>query len=314
MNTVLPLGIILFASLFMAVHGLVNWNDPIREQLKRFASRRREPEVEQSPDSARQKLGRSFEQFTRRLSLPRSMQRRLRLADLNLKPSEFLLGVFAAVLLCGAVSWRALGPLGILLGVPAGLALPFGYVAMRRQERQRMIVLSLPDFIGALAAALRSGQSLLQGLEVTSRDMHGPLAQEIARLVAELRLGLSWEEASVHVLERAGVDDLKIFFTAVLIQRQVGGNLAQVLDQIQETIVERQRLLGEVRALTAQGRLSGLIIGLLPVGVALMIWLISPQLIAPLVATATGHLLLLGAAVMEGIGLLAIRRVIRVDA
>lgn len=171
----------------------------------------------------------------------------------------------------------------------------------------------LPEALLMLAAALRAGHSFLQAAETVSREVPAPLGPELARFVGETRVGLSLEEALRRLGERVGSRDLDLAIAAVMVQRETGGNLAQVVERVAETIRERLRLRGEILALTAQGRLSGMVIGVLPLALGLLLWWLNPAYLGLLFRFPGGRMLLAGAGLLAALGFLLIQRLIRVD-
>ncbi len=259
----------------------------------------------------RERLVAALEAVTVLRSLMDSLEGRLRAADLELRAGEFLLlslGLgavgFVLALLLGGVFW---------LLVPALLAVPAIFLGSRSQERRKQIGLALPDALGSTASALRAGFSLIQALDVCARQTKGPLGQEFERMLAETRVGVPVDEALENLAQRAGSADLSLMVTAVQIQRQVGGNLAEVLDRIQQTIRERVRLQAEVRALSAQGRMSSVIIGLLPIGLLVLMALIAPAFVGPMFQPGIGRMLLILAAMFEVVGFFVLSRVVRIE-
>ena len=203
-------------------------------------------------------------------------------ADLKITVGEFLSisGVLAGV---GALIGLAM-PLSTLLGramlalilMLAGIYGPRIWVGRRRKARSQKFTEQLPDMINLMAGALRTGYAFMQAMELISREGPEPSRQEFARVVQEVGIGLTPEEALTHLVERMQSEDLNLLVTAVNVQREVGGNLVEVLEVISLTIRERIKLIGEVGVLTAQQQLSGYIIAGLPVGLALLLFIISP--------------------------------------
>lgn len=202
------------------------------------------------------------------------------------------------------------GLLGGLVGLYAGLITPI--TLLRRHKRQRIerMAAQLPEAITTLSNSLKAGFSFLQALDLSSKEMAAPIAIEFTRVMKEINVGLTTEQALQALTTRVPNEDIDMMVTAVLIQRETGGNLSEILDNISETIRERIRIKGEIRTLTAQGRLSGIIIGLLPVAIAVIISLLSPDYLAPLIANPIGVLLIIMAIVSEGIGIFVIRKIV----
>ena len=216
------------------------------------------------------------------------MARNLARADIKLTVTEFI-GVKLLAAIGGAAFGAVVGraaPLAMLLAALVGAVLcsfiPDIYVNYAAGKRQKAFNNQLGDAIGMLANSLRSGYSFLQSMELVSREAPSPMAQEFRRVVQEVGLGLSTTQALDNLLKRVPSDDLDLLITAVNIQQEVGGNLAQILDTIGHTIRERVRIKGEIAVLTAQGRISGYVITGLPIALALFISVTNPSYMAPL--------------------------------
>ncbi len=253
-----------------------------------------------------------------RLLLERRLGRRwaidLMQADLSWRVSEYLalrLAVAGALLAVGLLLTR--NALTGSLFAAAGLALPMLYVQRRRQQRFTKIADQLLDALSVLTNSLKVGHGLVQALEDVARDIPPPISSEIARVVREVRLGAAIEVALQRLATRCRSYDLDLVVTVMLIQRVTGGNLAEVLDNIAHTIRERLRIQGEMRTLTAEGRLSGWILGSLPIFLVIAIQLLQPDYLSTLFQTHQGRLLLGAAAVLEVVGFLVIRRMVTVQ-
>jgi tight adherence protein B len=214
-------------------------------------------------------------------------------ADLKLTAGEFVMLKIAGAAVMAAIgvwlssqamgSFSSVGALGAgLLGGLIGSFFPDIYVKGRARKRVNKFNNSLADTIAMLASSLRSGYSLLQSMDLVSKEASGPVASEFRRVVQEVGLGLSTEAALANLLRRVPSDDLDLMITAVNIQHEVGGNLSQILESIAHTIRERVRIKGEIRTLTAQGRISGYVITALPVGLAIFLTVINPGYMAPM--------------------------------
>jgi tight adherence protein B len=197
----------------------------------------------------------------------------------------------------------------------AGLWVPRLYITSARNRRLRAFNTQLADTIGLLSGALRSGYSLLQAMELVAREGPSPVSGEFERVVREVGLGLSPEEALANLVRRMQSDDLELMVTAINVQREVGGNLAEVLDTIASTIRERVKLKGEIRVLTSQQQYSGYIVGLLPVGLSLILFIINPTYMSN-VFTKTqwcGWTMFGCSAAMILAGFLAIQRIVDIE-
>ncbi|MCL4426428.1 MAG: type II secretion system F family protein [Firmicutes bacterium] len=244
----------------------------------------------------------------------RGLDLALRQAGLRLRAGEFLL-----LSLLGGLSLLALGSLigrsllpRLLLGV-GGLFLPYFYLGWRREGRRKLFSGQLPDALDLVANSLRSGYSFLQAVDLVSRELPEPIAEEFGYIIKETRVNIPLEEALANLLEKVDNRDLDLVVTAILIQRQIGGNLAEILEKINGTIRERIRIQGEIRTITAQGRISGLVVALLPAGLAVVLYLLDPGYMGPLFTHPLGKTFLGIGAFMQLIGFLIIRKLVVVD-
>lgn len=236
-------------------------------------------------------------------------------ADLPLKGEEFLLLLFSASVLLPVLIWLISHNLALaLLVASSGGILPFLWLRVAKKQKAERFNRQLGDALGVLTNSLRAGYSFLQAVEKVSQETSPPLADEFSLLLREIKLGVSTEEALLRLGKRVSSADLDLLITAVLIQRQVGGNLAEIIDNISQTIRERIRIQGEVKTLTAQGRVSGIIIGLLPLAVIGMLTFINPAgYVSMLFKHPWGQIMLLYAVISEVIGVIIIRRIISIE-
>ncbi len=244
--------------------------------------------------------------------------KRLAQADIKLTVSEFLLIKVAAVAVGAALGLyigRGADVFSIVfavIGGIVGLFAPDFYVGYMRGKRIKMFNNQLGDTIGLMANSLRSGYSMLQSMELVAREGAAPMSDEFKRVVREVGLGLSSQEALNNLLRRMPSEDLDLLITAINIQYEVGGNLAQILDTISHTIRERVRIKGEIAALTAQGIISSYILCGIPIFVGAFLMVINPQYM--------GHMFVwpwicmpICAGVMIIIGFIVIQKIVRID-
>lgn len=180
----------------------------------------------------------------------------------------------------------------------------------RRRER---LVAQLPDALALLAGSLRAGSSLQIALALTARESPDPLAQELSLVLREQRLGLSLDDALNAMRARLAIEGMDLFVSAMTLAREVGGNLADVLERLAGSLRTQAALEGKVRALTAQGKLQGWVVGLLPLGLALVLGVVDPQFLRPWFDTASGAWVMATVACLLAIGGWSIRRIVRVD-
>lgn len=204
------------------------------------------------------------------------------------------------------------GPVLTVVLVVAGLASPTLLVRFYRLRRVRLFDRQLVDALSGMASAFRAGMTLYQAMEEVARSAAAPLSQELALTVREIRVGTNTDDALENLASRVGSDDLRLVVTSINTARGFGGNMAEMLDTIAATIRERFRIEGRVRALTAQGRLQGIIIGLMPVFVWVAFDFIRPDLTRPMMSHWFGIAVAGLVITMEVIGALLIRRIVAI--
>ena len=237
------------------------------------------------------------------------VQRDLARADLRLRVAEYYYIRLGAALGLAAILLLLRDPLSALVGALLGYFLPRMWVGRRIGSRLNSFNKQLPDTITLLSNSLRAGSSFLQSIELVSRESPAPMGPEMGRVVREVNLGLSMEEALSNLVRRIKSDDLDLMVTAIGVQQQVGGNLAEILDTIAFTIRERVRIKGEIRTLTAQGRYSGYLVAFLPIAIMITLNLINPEFMQPLFTELIGQILLVVGGIMMAIGFFAIRKI-----
>ncbi|MCU9613527.1 type II secretion system F family protein [Caldibacillus lycopersici] len=194
-----------------------------------------------------------------------------------------------------------------------GWQIPTLYVNQKRKKRLEASAKQLPQVLETMTNALKSGFSFMQAMNTVSKEISDPLGKEFQLTIKEINLGITMEDAFENMLNRLPNKDLEIMVTAVLVQRTTGGNLAQILDTIQDTISERIRLKDELKALTSQGRMSALVITLLPVFIGLALNLMNPEYFQPLFSHPLGYVLL-GIGVTSGLlGWLFIKKIVTIE-
>jgi tight adherence protein B len=234
-------------------------------------------------------------------------------ADCHIKPGT-LMGIGLGLAAAGVtISWIAKVPWFFL---PAsGLVMfliPLGWLWNKRRVRLAKFAAQLPDALELVARALRAGHSLQAGLHVVAEEMPAPIADEFGRVFEETNLGISVEEAMKSMCERVPNLDLRFFVTSVGIQRQTGGDLAEILDKIGYVIRERFRILGQVKALTGEGRLSGVVLIALPFALFGFMLNTKPDYIEPLWTTDLGRKMSVAAIIAQIIGALVIRKIVNI--
>jgi tight adherence protein B len=237
------------------------------------------------------------------------VQRDLARANLKLRVAEYYSIRIGLAVGLGLLLGVLRDPLSGLVGAILGYFVPRFWVSRRISGRLNAFNKQLADTITLLSNSLRAGSSFLQSIELVSRETPDPMGEEMGRVVREVNLGLGMEEALSNLVRRIRSDDLDLMVTAIGVQQQVGGNLAEILDTIAFTIRERVRIKGEINTLTAQGRYSGYLVAFLPIGIMIVLNFINPEFMQPLFTQLIGQILLAVGAVMMIIGFIAIRKI-----
>ena len=209
----------------------------------------------------------------------------------------------------------------VLLPVPqlALVAAPIGYflvgfwVKRRTGSRLRKLEGQLVEFLQMLSSGLRAGFGLIQAIDSSGEQLPEPLASEIRRMLRDTAMGASIDQSLQAMNERIGSSDFDIVITAILIQRTVGGNLAEILDNVAHTMRERERIRGEIRTLTSQQRMTGYVVGGIPVGLGLVFTVISPDFMTPMFTESLGRMMLAGAFALEVMGFFVISRIVNIE-
>jgi tight adherence protein B len=246
----------------------------------------------------------------------KKVQVNLTRAHILLMPEEFLtlciilfIVFFVIVVLAGGAGvW----PLAIVAGI-IGWFLPSLVVKNKIRKRYKLLNEQIGDALTMMSNSLKAGYSFFQTIDMVAEEMTGPIAEEFGILKKEINFGQDTEKALENMTDRVASEDLELVVTAVMIQRQVGGNLSEVLDNITNTIRERVKIKGELKTITAQGKISGLVISLLPFVLCGLIYLINPQMMSLLFTRMLGRVMIGVTLVMELIGILLIRKVVKIE-
>ncbi|WP_347246629.1 type II secretion system F family protein [Thermogutta sp.] len=251
-------------------------------------------------------LDRLLEQFP-------SIYRLIEQADVPISPGRLLL--ISLALMAGAlvatVVFRLPWVVGAIMG-PALGCLPILWLLWRRKRRLKAFAAQLPEALDMLARSLRAGQSLASGFGLVAREVPAPLGKEFGRVFDEQNLGVPLEESLRDLADRIPNMDLKFFATAVVLQRQTGGDLAEILDRISSLIRERFNIWGQVQALTGEGRLSGIVLMALPIVIFLAVYYLNRDYVMMLFTDPLGKKMLATAIVMQVIGALVVRKIVNI--
>ncbi len=239
-------------------------------------------------------------------------------ADLKLKPGEYFALIVIATIGVGFIAWFFGGQniVSGMIGVIIGFFLPRIYVNRQKNKRLETFNDQLPDMLSLTVNGLRAGFSTAQAMEAVSKEMPAPLSSEFRRVVQEMQLGISMENALDNLLRRIPSEDLDLIITAINVQREVGGNLAEILDTIAHTIRERIRIKGEIRVLTAQVMYSGRFLALLPIILTTIIWFGNQEYVSSVFQPETmlcGIAIFGVAAILVGLGYFIMTRIAKIE-
>ncbi|WP_284642914.1 type II secretion system F family protein [Paenibacillus silviterrae] len=238
----------------------------------------------------------------------------LKRAGLPIKPEEYILFQWIAMAVLAGLLLLITGSLASLpAGVVLGILLPRWYVRKKERARIQSFNDGLQDMITTVIGSLRAGFSFQQALKTVVDESDDPIREEMDLVLKEMQYGASMEEALHNLKERMPSGDLELMIQCILIQRQVGGNLAVVLETIVQTIRDRNKIQRQVQTLTAQGRLSGIVIGLLPVALGAILYLMEPSYIGTLFRHPVGMMMLAAGVVSGTIGFVMIRKLTSIE-
>jgi tight adherence protein B len=242
-------------------------------------------------------------------------QKDLERAGLTLTTKEYLILRGAIGFVIAAVIFFVVPafPLAALLGLPVGWVLVSFWVQRRISSRRHKLEAQMVEMLQMVASGLRAGFGLIQAFEGAADQLPAPLSVELRRTLRDISVGSSVEDALEALNTRVGSSDFDIVITAILIQRQVGGNLAEILDNVAHTMRERERIRGEIRTLTSQQRLTGYVIAGIPWGLGGFFYMVSPDFTSLLFTEPLGRFMLIGAMVLEGLGFLVIRKIVNIE-
>ncbi|MDD2553548.1 MAG: type II secretion system F family protein [Desulfotomaculaceae bacterium] len=293
-------------------------SEGISSRMKNIFSGRIRDAVSSAKDKTRNEAaGKKVLEFSGRLFTAKKITAvadgELAKADIPLKGEEFL--GFSLILVIGGGLFFLIISGNLIIGIVAailGWYLPRLVLRTAITRRVNKFNSQIGDALVIIANSLRSGFSFLQAMDMVRKEMADPIAKEFGVALQEMNWGSPTEEALTNMSARINSDDFELVVTAVLIQRQVGGNLAEVLDNIANTIRERVRIKGEIKTLTAQGRMSGIIVGLLPFLLTLAIFSMNPEYIGMLFSNKLGLILVSMALMSQIIGLFIIKKIVNI--
>jgi len=280
MNPIILLGVgvvVLVLLIIGVIVSITSERSLVEERLGRFLEDEGpEPEAEGGSSIITEWLNRRVA----RSSAGDRVARELARADLKFKVAEYYALVFMSTVVVGLIAY-IIQPniISAIIGAIIGFFLPRFYVKRQQTVRLNKFNGQLGDMLNLMVNGLRAGYSTMQAMEAISRELPVPISDEFHRVVQEMQIGITMEKALENLLRRIPSEDLDFVVTAINVQREVGGNLSEILDTISFTIRERVRIKGEIRVMTAQVRSSGIVLSLIPVFLTLALWFISPEYI-----------------------------------
>ena len=254
-----------------------------------------------------------FDRLLRAVNLGERLELLLYQAGMKTRPGVVVLLTAVCLVggyVLGVVLFHRVPP-ALLLMLVAG-PLPWGYIAYRKHERMKAFAREFPDALDLLVSALRAGLSFSAAMQIVAEESPDPVRGEFAVTVEEQSLGIDFREAMVNLTRRVDSLDLRFFVTAVLLQRDTGGNLAEILHSTSVLLRDRFRVLGDIQTFTAQGRMTGAILGILPLFMALFMLTTAPDYFRPMLESPSGRVALVVAGGMQLLGMLVIRQIVKI--
>ncbi len=293
----------------------------VKKRVDRIASKKsgltlqiQEKKKERKSSILKRAINSNGKHSVQRKKLMDTIFNELILADIMMKPEEFtLIWIMLTFVPAGLAALFRLGVMPSATLAAIGAFIPIIFIKIKKDKRRKAFEAQLGDTLIMMCNGLRSGFSFNQVMENVANDMPPPIGIEFGRVCNEIRYGATMEEALNNMCDRVKSADLMLVVSAVLIQRTTGGNLSEMLSTISHTIRERIKIKGEINSITAQGRMSGLIIGALPIGIAAVLMVVNPDYMSTFFTTKIGNIMLVVSVVMEVIGFFAIRKVVTID-
>ncbi len=316
----MPSGLIIGVVLLLAIVLVVvltrrkpSGEDLIAERVEGAKPVKKKKEKGEERERATAKIGAAVDRAVAGRGFAENIATQLARADLKLTPGEFLTisGLLAVIL--AAVAYILNRPVFIPVGLIGGFFIPRIYVGSLQSKRLKLFNGQLADALNLMVNSLRAGYSTVQAMEVISKEMPQPIAGEFGRAVLEMQLGLPFDQAMANLLRRMPSADLDLVITAMSVQREVGGNLAEVLDSIAFTIRERIRIKGDIQVLTAQGRASGMIVTVLPFAVGGFVYMYNPDFMGLMFKDPCGWIMIGVGLVLIVIGYLVINKIVNIE-
>jgi tight adherence protein B len=256
----------------------------------------------------------AFDTFLRRSERVSALQKMLAQGSVDVRAGNFLMLCAVSALAFAAIAFFAGGAaLFGWAGALLGFFIPYAYASHMRTKRFQKFEEKFPEAIDTLARAVRAGHAFTTALEMIANEVSEPVAGEFRQLYEEQKFGLPVRDALLNLADRIPLVDVKFFVTAVMLQRETGGNLAEILDNLSYVIRERFKILRQVRVHTAQGRLTMVLLMALPPTIVVLMLMLNPGFIRPLFTDPLGHALIVGGITLQTMGYFVIRKIIRIQ-
>ena len=256
----------------------------------------------------------AFDTWLRRSERVSLLQKMLAQGNVDVRAGNFLMLCAVSAVAFAAIAFFAGGNIMFgWAGALLGFFIPYAYASHRRAKRFQKFEEKFPEAIDTLARAVRGGHAFTTALEMIANEVSEPVAGEFRQLYEEQKFGLPVRDALLNLADRVPLVDVKFFVTAVMLQRETGGNLAEILDNLSYVIRERFKILRQVRVHTAQGRLTMMLLMALPPTVVAVMLVLNPGFIRPLFTDPVGHALIVGGITLQTMGYFVIRRIIRIQ-
>jgi tight adherence protein B len=318
LTTLLLFGLAIIAVLL--VIGIVvtssNESKMVEERLGRFLNEEKSQKNESSKEPSTSLISEWVNRRVEKSSWGDKLARDLARADMKLKPGEFVAFVTIVTISLGGLLWFIGGRniISLLIGAGIGMVLPNIYLNSQKTKRLIKFDEQLPDMINLMVNGLRAGYSTMQAMDSISKELPPPICDEFRRVVQEMQIGVTMERSLDNLVRRIPSPDLDFVVTAINVQREVGGNLAEILDIISHTIRERIRIKGDIRVLVAQVMYSGRILALVPVFIVVILWFINQEYMMEFVKNPTCGGLAAGVGItMIGIGYFIMTRIAKIE-
>ena len=320
MDWVLIISVLIFLAISFLIIGLnhlrIEQKEGLTKRLDNLVSSPDE-ETQATPGMRALDINRLFSSLGKNftgLSFTKKVETELDKADILLRVEEFI-----GMNICVAIGGGLLVLLFTnntsfaLLGLLLGAFLPSLFVYRQKLKRAEMLSEEIGESLTGMSNSLRAGYSFQQAMDLIARETQGPLGKEYRRTLREINLGVTTDQALQNLVKRVNNEDMELMISTVLIQRSIGGNLAEIFDKIAETIRQRIRMKGEIRVLTAQGRFSSWVLGAMPIVLLVVISMMNPEYIKMFFETPLGWGLLAYAAISEVIGFILIKKVTDIE-